>query len=307
MDRRTRRSTEERRAQRRRGGSCRWRRLSALTAAAVAGTAATGMALASQSLAAGTYRVYSCRIPTGPDIGAPAPLETVEGDTETPGAWDRVSSGAVESQNTCGSGGALLAGLPDPGHDTADTVSIEFTAPTGVLIRRGKVWRAGDADGGDGYVFWLSSPANTTPNEVLTSSMVFGGCVFSYGCATGVGDPAEPLAARNEVEIPDEALPGSHVFVNATCARTLCSGETTDEGGYAVAVYIYATEMELEETSAPSVSSVSGELAEASTLSGEAGLQFDAADAGSGVYQAIVEVDGKRRRFQKASTRCACS
>ncbi|MHB2001079.1 MAG: carboxypeptidase-like regulatory domain-containing protein [Solirubrobacteraceae bacterium] len=66
--------------------------------------------------------------------------------------------------------------------------------------------------------------------------------------------------------------------------------------------------MELEERSGPTVTNVSGELAEAGTLSGEAGLQFDAEDPGSGVYQAIVEVDGKQvQRFvlDEDEGRCA--
>ncbi|MHB1809652.1 MAG: hypothetical protein ACYCU0_10175, partial [Solirubrobacteraceae bacterium] len=259
----------------------RLRRLCARTGALLAVATATGMAVATPSLA-GTYRVYSCRIPSGPKAGAPAPLETVEGNTETPGAWDRVSSGVVEYGNTCSLGGsltaALEAGVP---HSAGDVMTWEFTAPTGESIVNASLWRAGDVSGGDGYVFWLAAQANPSYAELVTSETTFGGCAFLAACS-GFGDASAPLGASNQYAAPSSELSSAHLYINVGCSRTKCAEGLGDNEGYAAIYRVYATEMELEERSGPTVTNVSGELAEAGTLSGEAGLQFDAEDPGSG-------------------------
>jgi hypothetical protein len=261
------------------------------------GATATALLICSLLFAAssdaGTYRVDSCRVPSGPSAGESAPLEFSEGAIEVPGEWNRISSGDAMYADTCESDGSLMAGLEAGiAHGNADAMTWQFTAPTGESIQKATLWRAGDADGGAGYEYWLASPVNTTFAEPVSTEYFAEACAYQLGCEKGAGTGREPLASENELEIPQEDL-GSHLYINVACARAKCAAGAGDEDGRAVVVNLYAAEMEFEETEAPTVSDVSGELATASTLSGEANLAFTAEDEGSGVYEEIVEVDGK--------------
>ncbi len=70
-------------------------------------------------------------------------------------------------------------------------------------------------------------------------------------------------------------------------------GACGDPNGYAAVVYLYAADLTLEQSTPPTASNVSGELASAPTVSGTSDVAFSAADPGSGVYEAVFSVDGK--------------
>ncbi len=74
--------------------------------------------------------------------------------------------------------------------------------------------------------------------------------------------------------------------------RYECPSGTGDPNNYAAAVYLYAADLTLEQAAGPSVTSVAGELANSSTVTGTADVAFGATDPGSGVYEAVVQVDG---------------
>ncbi|MFZ1155217.1 MAG: hypothetical protein WAN93_09965 [Solirubrobacteraceae bacterium] len=83
--------------------------------------------------------------------------------------------------------------------------------------------------------------------------------------------------------------------MNVSCAgssKFVCPSGKGDSNGYAAAIYLYASDLVLEQSSQPTVSNVEGELANASTLTGTADLALHAEDSGSGVYQAVFTVDG---------------
>jgi hypothetical protein len=250
------------------------------------------MLLPAQSTA-GVYHVYSCRIPYGPMAGDAAPVQDAEGEVVTPGQWSHIASGTAIYGNSCSSGGSLIAALPaGTTHSTSDLSRWIFNAPTDTTIKSASVWRAGDADGGSGYVFWLAAPHDPAAAEAITSEDTFDGCAFSWSCPHpgGLGDALVPLAEQNEVT--SNRPPGSELYINASCERALCPSSETDSNGYASVVYVYATDIALEQQSSPAVTNVSGELAEAEQVSGTASLFFKASDAGSGVYREIVSVDG---------------
>ena len=71
-----------------------------------------------------------------------------------------------------------------------------------------------------------------------------------------------------------------------------CPTGQGDPDNYAAALYLYAADLTLEQTDGPTVTSPAGELATAPEPSGTADLTFTAADPGSGVYEALVTVDG---------------
>jgi len=233
-----------------------------------------------EGASAGQYHVYSCRMPSG----QVAPTD----------GWSGSATGAfVYAEDKCAKGGALVAALDDGvEHEGTDIATWIFGVPAGETLAGATLWRAGDADGGlsehGTYEFWLAGP---NANEV------FDECVYSGSkpCETGEGDPEEPLAAANRIELSANHHPGSQLYVHAACfaIRGLCKMGEHNPGGYAAVVYLYAADILLEQTSQPTITlgSVSGELATASTVSGTVSLGFEAKDSGSGVYQAVFSVD----------------
>ncbi len=253
---------------------------------------AASLALAAPS-AAGVYHFYSCRIPYGPQAGEPAPAQVAVGEGEEAGRWSHEVSGMAQFANLCSAKGSMASALQSGvTHTKSDLSTWQFTAPAEEVINHAVVWRAGDADGGTGYLFWLATPKNPLAGEALTSEDVFDGCAYTGGCTKGIGNTAEPLAAANKVQVPAANLGGSHLYINASCSSASCPSSGGDEQGHAVVVYVYAADIALEQQSAPVVSGVSGELATAASVSGAAALDFHAEDSGSGVYLAKVSVDG---------------
>jgi hypothetical protein len=238
--------------------------------------------LAAPSLAsAGEYHVYSCRTPAG----SPAPIEGWTGSVGGP--WDY-------DGNSCPGRGALYAAEGANVSHPADTdlTTWAFNAPPGESIAKATLWRAGDTLGGTAsnatYVFWLAAP-----NYTYDSANVFDVCPNSEGCA-GRGDPGNPLSAANRVELPPGNL-GSHIYMTASCggvSNWQCPVGAGDASGFAVVVYVYEANIVLKQDSQPSASGVGGELASAATVSATSDLTFSAADAGSGIYQAVFDVDG---------------
>jgi hypothetical protein len=229
---------------------------------------------------AGEYHVYSCRMPNG----EAAPTD----------GWSPSATGAfVYAEDKCAKGGALFAALGDGvEHEATDVATWTFSVPAEEKLVGARLWRAGDADGGVSkkgtYEFWLAGPSE---------SEVFDECVYggSQPCTSGQGEPEEPLAAANLLNLSSDHL-GSNLYINAACFATLgvCKKGEHDPNGYAAVVYLYAADLLLEQTTQPKVSEVAGELATASTLSGTEDLSFHAEDAASGVYRAIFDVDGKQ-------------
>jgi hypothetical protein len=230
------------------------------------------------SARAGEYHVYGCRMPDG----QVAPTD----------GWSPTTSGAaVHAEDKCPTGGALVAALNEGvSHPVGtDTATWTFSSPVGETLDAATLWRAGDAEGTAAanatYEFWLAGP---------TQPEAFSSCVYVSGCMSVVGEPEEPLAAGNLLSVPQANL-GEHLYVNASCGGLptyKCPSGKGDSNGYAAVVYLYASDLTLEQSTQPTVSSVEGELATASTLSGVADLAFHAEDPGSGVYRAVFTVDG---------------
>jgi len=89
---------------------------------------------------------------------------------------------------------------------------------------------------------------------------------------------------------------GPHLYATATCGGKAgydCPENSGDPNGYAAVIYLYAADLVLEQGTPPSASDVSGELASAPTVSGTSDIVFSASDSGSGVYEAVFNVDGQ--------------
>jgi hypothetical protein len=226
---------------------------------------------------AGRYHVYSCRMPDG----GVAPVD----------GWSGSKTGTFTyATNTCETGGALLAALGDQAKRTANTdvASWTFSAPAGETLARGTLWRAGDAFGGSAlnasFQFWEAGPGEHE---------VFDQCVNGLGCSHE-GTIGEPFASANQVGLP--AKSGSHIYLHASCggsAEFECPAGQGDPNNYAAALYLYGADLTLEQTTGPTVTSVGGELASASTVSGTSDVTFSANDPGAGIYEAVFNVDGR--------------
>jgi hypothetical protein len=256
-------------------------------AASLAVGLATGLALGVLAVGAwaGEYHVYSCRTPTG----QVAPTD----------GWNPSEHPSYDpTLNTCASGGGLIAAL-DAGYahlsdSETDKATWAFKAPEGETIAAATLWRAGDIAGGGNkeasYLFWLSGGAASGPNV-----RVFDECIAGEGCVSE-GSLASPLAHENRVATPSRALNTQYLALSTYCGSPLkmdCPAGAGDSKGYEAEVELFAADITLSQPTGPTVSAVSGGLVEDPTVSGTSDVAFHATDPGSGVYEAIVEIDGR--------------
>jgi hypothetical protein len=251
------------------------------TAAIAASFALAILAVPAASAQAGTYHVYACRMPDG----QAAPADGWVGSVAPGGAYDDYAL------NTCAEGGALVAALGDATiHDAeVDKVTWALSVPESIRLTDAQLWRSGYLHGQAGenatYQFWI-----TGPNE----NVAFDQCIFNLGCS-GEGIAGTPFSGENHLAVPPTSL-GAHVYVNVNCGDVpghTCQPNAGDANGYAAVIYLYSADLTLEQSEGPHVSAVTGELTSAPSIRGESDVAFDATDAGSGVYEALFNVDGQ--------------
>jgi hypothetical protein len=224
------------------------------------------------------YHVYSCRTPSGGSAGADG--------------WSEAKSDAYDAVlNTCPTGGLIAALRGGHAYTTgSDAATWMFNAPVGETITGATVWRAGETAGGQGentsYLFWLSG-GGATP-------YVFDECTAAIGCDRE-GNLSNPVDAQNRVEIPTPALTATHLELTASCGSPFehfkCAA--MEGSGYASVVELFAADITLTQATAPAVGAVEGGLASLPTVGGASDVGFDATDTGSGVYEAVFQVDGQ--------------
>jgi hypothetical protein len=241
------------------------------------------LAASTGSAQAGQYHVYSCRTPAGQS----APVDGWSGSIAKGSAYDDYT------KNTCAEGGALIAALGDQTTHLADTDRAKwaFEVPAAYRLAAATLWRAGDTAGGATvnatYEFWLAAPSETS---------VFDECIAALECR-GEGSIQAPLSSSNRVVVPGARL-GSRLYVNVACGGPSepepyeCKSGSGDPNGYAVALYLFAADLTLEQNLGPTAANITGELGTASTVRGTSDVAFSATDPGSGVYQAMFSVDG---------------
>jgi len=257
----------------------------AVVPAAVIPAAAVAFAASAETAQAGEYHVYTCRTPSGEAAPADGWRGSVAGSHSY--AVDSCSQPNGGLVAALGAQAARLAG--------ADRATWAFAAPTGDAISGATLWRAGDADGGATvsavYEFWFAGPENLFGTPVDD----FAQCEGDSQCPVGVGNPSQPLSPENHLMVPGPNL-GPSLFMNASCiggSGFECPSGTADPNGDAVVVNLYAADITLEQSTGPTASNVSGELASAPSVRGTSDVAFSATDAASGVYEAVFSVDGQ--------------
>jgi hypothetical protein len=234
---------------------------------------------------AGTYDVFSC---TQPDNAA-APTD----------AWTSFSNNSnMLAEDECAQGGHLTAGMlgyveVPVGAESGWT----FTPPAGTQIKQAALhWdhiNSDNQDTGSATAFeWLTAP--------YRGSRPFASCVHSQGCCCST--TLVRLSEENLITVPTHALepepggPAASITMAAGCTTNFGGGGDHCDGGaqkFAAFSGIGGATITLEDDSPPQATVVGGTLTTGTELEGWQTLALSGTDAGSGIYQAILEVDGQ--------------
>jgi hypothetical protein len=239
---------------------------------------------------AGTYDVYSCEQPNY----AAAPID----------GWTPTTNNAnAETVNECGEGGFMWAAVLG---DRATPVGAEavwaFVPPPGAAIREATLYRFfndnDNEDTGNAFTYEnLDAPYRlSSPFAKCGDS-----AVYHYECSA-TGPFMGRTAPNTEVKVPSADLVAEHggpnagIYIIAGCggfgggSEEHCNGGTEGPIGYAG---LSGATITLEDNTPPKVAAIGGTLVTGTELEGEQNLAITGTDTGSGIYQAILEVDGE--------------
>lgn len=243
---------------------------------------------------AGTYDVYTCTQPNG----EPAPID----------GWTSFTNNAnMAAEDSCAQGGYLIAGMLGWKEvPVAAEAGWTFLPPPGTRITQATLhWEYNNAD-------WQDTGHATAFQSLeapYRGSPPFATCVHSVGpsfCCCSFPHEGR-ISARNLVTVPEQNLepePGEGGGPGPPAGITMVSGcedPELSEGAHcygaalkyaAVALLSMAT-ITLEDDSPPKVTVVGGSLTTGTELEGAQTLAITGTDSGSGIYQAILKVDGK--------------
>jgi hypothetical protein len=243
---------------------------------------AVGLALlCSASARAGTYEVWSC---AGPD-GKPVPAD----------GWRSEGYGYFSSpSNDCAGGNGLFAGLNgdfDHGANT-EILTWHYQVPAPLKIASYRLWRAvrtGPNSTNASSVYWMSRQANQYTGAYVVTPENCPGC-GAMGDLNAHFVNANLVSESGLADVRD-------LFLNAGCGGVTgwnCRADASADP-YMVYFRMYRAAVVLQDDSDPVFTSPpAGSLTAGGVLAGTHGVSFSATDTGSGVYRAIIEVDGKQ-------------
>jgi hypothetical protein len=228
---------------------------------------------------AGTFDVFSCTQPNG----AAAPAD----------GWTPFSNNPeMVAEDECPQGRQLTAEMRGyvevpVGAESGWT----FLPPAGTRIKEATLhWVHNNGDfedtGGASAFESLAAPYRGTEP--------FASCVHSRGCCCSGGfynlSPESLLTVPAQDLQPPPSAPPASITMTAGCLND--GGAGGDCRGTAFSGMSAAT-ITLEDDTPPQAIAVGGSLTTATELEGTQTLAIDASDAGPGIYQAILEVDGR--------------
>jgi hypothetical protein len=234
---------------------------------------------------ASTYDVFTCSQPNG----SAAPAD----------GWSSYSNNAnMVVENNCAQAGYLTAGMfgrvPVPvGAEAAWT----FLPPEGTFIKQATIHR--EYENGD----WQDTGYATAFESLeapYRGSRAFDTCVHSAPCS-GTGLFMGRFSANNFVSVPAHLLepepggPVAGIAMVAGCTTTLPGGYYCEGAQSPLATFagINTAVITLEDDSTPDVAVVGGSLTTGNNLGGSQSLALTGSDTGSGIYQAVLEADGR--------------
>jgi hypothetical protein len=230
------------------------------------------------SARAGTYDVYSCRLPDG----SPAPAA---------GWVPFASETGTTAADSCTAGGELVASLP-PYVPAGVEAGWRFTPPPATTIEGFEVFRAvrpaKDPQGGlGGYVASVGAwPPADRVSDVDDQCLT--GAPGTLACDKGLGTGDSALDESNRYR--REGLRAARLTLGVGCwspwpgdpACFVPSGSAPD-------LAIFAARVTLRDDSAPTVAS---DLAEGSVVRGVLPVRITAADDGAGLSETSLVLDG---------------
>ncbi len=226
--------------------------------------------LAVSTSQAGTYHVYSC---TDPLTGKPLPVN------------DWKVSGNGPTSNTCATkpvaGGLSVETIPQ---FPATKATWTFTASPDTDIVGATLYRSATV-GYRSLAYWAA------PEDEYTSSDAFDSCEGSgQDAPCTLGTPSlsscESLScypASDVLSTPADNLPSSQLSLSMRCVEAGCAGSEI----------LHSADITLEQSFSPTGSAVGGSLTTQTVLQGIDDIQVSASDPGSGVFQAIFEIEGE--------------
>jgi hypothetical protein len=233
---------------------------------------------------AGTYDVYSCIQPDG----AVAPVD----------GWTPFSTNSnMVAEDDCTQGGILSAGMlgwvevPD-GAQAGWT----FLPPPGTSIAQATLnWEYGNADNED----TRSATAVESLEAPYHGSIPFATCVRSHGCCCSTYQASFKPNTPTSVPVQDLQPERGGASVAGITVVMECAGASGDEycdgasTRFAASSGVRTATLALEDDSPPLLTVIGGSLTTGTELEGTQTLAISGSDSGSGIYQAILEVDGK--------------
>lgn len=242
------------------------------SAASIAIVASLALAAAPSALA-GTYTVYGCRTPSG----AGAPLNGWQG------ALDPADDTGHEFWGGTCPGPYFLKLDPFFSHIEGASVAATFVAPADTTISSYAIWRAVRLVPSAGFLYqaWALSAGRW---------LLVDGCGTASSCGTygNVSNLAAPSNLLRQGAPPDT----TELQLKLVCAR---SGGCPSVSPQSDAVWLWSSAITLTDTRAPQFAGApSGPLvAPGAVLAGVVPVSLAASDRGGGVYQALVEIDGR--------------
>jgi hypothetical protein len=223
---------------------------------------------------AGTYDVYSCRLPNGEPAG-------IDG-------W--VATG-TNAYNDCGSGGGLAAQLPAGIVPPLTASGWRFAAPSDVRITGFTIYRAAEA--AVGYPSardYFSSYDDAPPLGQTSANPDY--CMSNFSGCTGAGVMSNPLAPQNKFE-------RSGLAIRSLTYQIMCwnfgapGGASCPTSPTLGRLRIFSSRFSLIDESAPTFEGdLVGVPADGTVVAGAIDATFTAADRGSGVARTWIEIDG---------------
>lgn len=280
-----------------------WRTLAGGVATIAAGAVMAAGPSPSAWAAGGAFTQVLCSDPAttrGVGGGLPTEIEISHNNSR----WNLASSISSCPQRYPLSNEGIGISASGGSYAVGTYTTIHYAVPGGLELRAGTIYRAmWNYAPGNGYIA-INQNAGTEPSNIWAEPIHpaergdwFAGNISRRGVTTS------SFPAENRVEL--KVAPKAGWTITAAC---VANGITCDWSDRAWEYRIYGGRMSLLDGSDPTVSNVSGSLANSNVLRGAEAVAFTATDIGSGVYRAALEVDGSvisRRVIDTNAGRCA--
>ena len=228
---------------------------------------------------AGSYTVYSCRLPTG----AMAPTD----------GWFSEQNGVTwtNAENSCGSGGSLTASLSgDFDLPAQSRQTWRFQAPASTTIGNFTAWRSISNTFGHGAEQDTYNNATPLGEVTIPDNVDFCALRLNGGCSQR-GSHTSWNAAANVLSVAD-AGGTTQLRFNVVCGSAYTDAKCTDRNSVTPMsqIRVHALRVSLDDLSNPSSDKVTGSLTQPGPMKGVKAVAFEAADTGGGVYRALIDV-----------------